>query len=781
METFAYALLGLFGIGYFVLGGADIGVGMLLPFLGRDRRLTIAAIAPFFLGNEVWLVATAGLLTALFPVMEGQVFGQVWGALVVLVSGWIVRDMGLWLRGRQDEATWQRFWDGATVAGSWAVAASWGVAIGQLMGGGAPLFAVTTCGLFALHGAVFAALRLGSEEPRALARRLVPVVLVAGVPCAFGAGIDHLGRTTPLAAGLRRAARAGLVRAGHAEVRRGAGDVRAGDRRRAAAGRGEPAGRRRRGRRVADADRDRGDGAAADRRAGVGLVDVPRPGRRAVVPVTYVLLALAQGLLVVGQADLLSRVLAGSSLLLPLVLVVAGRAALTLGQGTVFGWTAARRKRVLRSRLLERGADVTLLGRGLDALDPYYAGYLPQRYAAAVVPVLVLLRLAVADWPSALVIAVTLPLIPVFGALVGRHTKQATARQWGQLHRLGGHFLDVVAGLPTLRAYGRDAAQTSVVRAMADGHRRATTRTLRIAFLSSFVLEIVATLSVALVAVPAGLRLLSGSLSLRVALLVLLLAPEAYLPLRLLGTRFHAAAEGRAVLDQIPDAPPPSGSVHPVPGRLEISEIVVRYEGAAALDGFSLTVEPGERVALTGPSGAGKSTLLRAVLGFAPVSSGRILVGGVDLTELDLFAWRGQVAYVPQRPHLFAGTVADNLRLGRPEASEAEVRRAAEAAAAHDFIAELPDGYRTELGERGLGLSTGQRQRLAIARAYLMDAPIVILDEPTARLDLRSEALVTEAAARLLEGRTALLVAHRPALLSLADRVVHLTPREVPA
>jgi cytochrome d ubiquinol oxidase subunit II len=202
VDTFAYGLLGFFAIGYFVLGGADIGVGMLLPFLGRDRRLTIAAIAPFFLGNEVWLVATAGLLTALFPGMEGEVFGRIWGALVVLVSGWIIRDMGLWLRGRQDGTAWRQFWDGATVAGSWAVAASWGVAIGLLMGGGAPLFAVTTCGLFALHGAVFAALRLGSEEPRALARRLVPVVLVAGVPCAIGAGTDHLGRTAPLAAGL---------------------------------------------------------------------------------------------------------------------------------------------------------------------------------------------------------------------------------------------------------------------------------------------------------------------------------------------------------------------------------------------------------------------------------------------------------------------------------------------------------------------------------------------------------------------------------------------------
>ncbi|MDN3354610.1 cytochrome d ubiquinol oxidase subunit II [Actinomadura sp. DC4] len=197
MDTFAYALLGFFGIGYFVLGGADIGVGMLLPFLGRDRRLTIAAIAPFFLGNEVWLLATAGLLTALFPGMEGDIFGRTWGAVVLLVCGWMVRDMGLWLRGRRDGAAWRSFWDGATVAGSWAVAASWGLAIGLLMGGGAPLFAITTCGLFALHGAVFAALRLGTPGPRALAGRLAPAVLVAGVPCALGAGAGHLGRTAP--------------------------------------------------------------------------------------------------------------------------------------------------------------------------------------------------------------------------------------------------------------------------------------------------------------------------------------------------------------------------------------------------------------------------------------------------------------------------------------------------------------------------------------------------------------------------------------------------------
>ncbi|MEV5752646.1 thiol reductant ABC exporter subunit CydD [Actinoallomurus sp. NPDC052308] len=564
----------------------------------------------------------------------------------------------------------------------------------------------------------------------------------------------------------------------------------------------------------------------------------------------YILFALAQGVLVAAQADLLSRVLAGSATLLPLAVVVAGRAVLIAGKGSVFRRVAARRKEELRHRLLRAGTgrgpavDVTLLGRGLDALDAFYAGYLPQRYAAAIVPVVVLVRLAVADWPSALVIAVTLPLIPVFGALVGWRTKEATRRQWGSLHRLGGHFLDVVAGLPTLRAYGRDEAQTKVVRAMADGHRRATVRTLRIAFLSSFVLEVVGTLSVALVAVPAGLRLLDGSIDLRTALLVLLLAPEAYLPLRLLGTRFHAAAEGRAVLDQVtetlaepgggprsfptreqtesaakPTGPAtgrkstteqapwttepartatewaPSAAAEPArtatervrtvaerrAARIEVEDLVVRYPGADApvLDRLSLTVEPGERVALAGPSGAGKTTLLRTVLGFLDPEGGRIRVDGVGLDELDLTAWRSRVAYVPQRPHLFAGTVADNIRLGRPEAGADAVRAAAEAAAAHEFIAELPGGYDAPLGERGLGLSTGQRQRIAIARAYLMDAPIVVLDEPTARLDLAAEAAVADAAARLLDGRTALLVAHRPALLSIADRVFHLTGREV--
>ncbi|GAA4632904.1 cytochrome d ubiquinol oxidase subunit II [Actinoallomurus vinaceus] len=209
MDTFAFCLLGFFLVGYFVLAGADIGVGMLLPFLDRERRLTIAAIAPFFLGNEVWLVGSAGLLTALFPVLEADLFGRVWGALSVLVPAWILRDMGLWLRGRRTERTWRTAWDGAIVAGSWGVAASWGVAVGALLGGGGPLFAVTTCGLFALHGAVFATVRLGTETARAVARWIVRAALLVGVPCAVGAGADDLAATVPVAA-LLAAALAGV-------------------------------------------------------------------------------------------------------------------------------------------------------------------------------------------------------------------------------------------------------------------------------------------------------------------------------------------------------------------------------------------------------------------------------------------------------------------------------------------------------------------------------------------------------------------------------------------
>lgn len=531
------------------------------------------------------------------------------------------------------------------------------------------------------------------------------------------------------------------------------------------------------------------------------------------------LLGVLTGLAVVAQATALAIVLtaaAGGRLDRPaltgFVAAVAGRAALSWLQGVVAAHAAATVKAELRTDLLaavgrrgpawlagqRTGALATLAGRGLDALDAYFTGYLPQLVLAVTVPLAVLIRMTVADWRSAVVVAVTLPLIPVFGALLGWQAEAATKRQWRRLTRLGGHFLDMVAGLPTLRAFGRAAGQVETVRRMADGHRVATMRTLRIAFLSSLVLELVATLSVALVAVPIGVRLLGGGMTLATALLVLLLAPEAYLPLRSAGARFHASMEGLTALDEsfrllaAADAAgaAPAGAAEPAgsggarvtdrvpdPARDDIvlDGVTVAYERTTALRDASLTVRPGERIAIIGPSGAGKSTLLGLLLGFVTPTAGRIVVGGVDLATVDPDAWRRRIAWVPQRAHLFADTLAGNIRLGAPDAPEPAVRAAIRDAALTELVAELPAGLDTMLGERGHGLSSGQRQRLALARAFLRDAPLLLLDEPTARLDGASEAAVLAATRRLVTGRTTLLVAHRPALLAGADRIVRVT------
>ena len=318
------------------------------------------------------------------------------------------------------------------------------------------------------------------------------------------------------------------------------------------------------------------------------------------------------------------------------------------------------------------------------------------------VPVAVLARLVFADWSSALIIALTLPLIPIFGALVGWQTQAATERQWRRLSLLGGHFLDMVAGLPTLRAFGRARAQVDVVRRMADGHRSATMRTLRIAFLSALVLELVATLSVALVAVPVGLRLLGGGITLPTALLVLLLTPEAYLPLRAAGSRFHASMEGLTALDEaltvsaVPSrrgtGPGPTAGSRRRDGRGEIrfEAVTVAYDRTTALRDVTLTIRPGERIALVGPSGAGKSTLLGLLLGFVTPTAGRITVDGVDLADVDLDDWRRQLAWVPQRAHLFAASLADNIRLGAPGHPDADAARAAVTAAALDEVVAGP-------------------------------------------------------------------------------------------
>jgi ATP-binding cassette subfamily C protein CydD len=527
-------------------------------------------------------------------------------------------------------------------------------------------------------------------------------------------------------------------------------------------------------------------------------------------------LGLVVTVLVLAQAGLLAHALATAasgtgaaalrSTLMLLLVVVAARALAAGGGEAVALRAAAKVKAQLRARLTAHtlrlgpawlggqrpGEIATLATKGLDALDPYFARYLPQLVLAVAVPVAVVARVAAADPISAVVIAVTLPLIPVFAVLIGLHTKARTQRQWRLLATLGGHFLDVVEGLPTLKLFGRAKAQTQVIQEVSEAHRKATMGTLRVAFLSALVLELAAALATALVAVEVGLRLLAGHLGYQTALLVLLLTPEAYLPLRAVGAQFHASMEGAtaaaracAILET-PLAVPATVRPQPGPGRpaqvdlrtctIKLNEACVAYPGrsALALAGVSLEIGPRERITVTGASGAGKSTLLALLLRFAEPMAGIIEAGGMPLAELDLDAWRGQIAWVPQRPHLFAGTVAENIALGEAGANQAAIERAAARAGAASFIKALPRGYATPLGDRAARLSAGQRQRIALARAFIRDAPLLLLDEPTAHLDAITAAEILATIETLSAERTVVLVSHGPAWADSPGRTITL-------
>ncbi|KMS68096.1 ABC transporter [Streptomyces viridochromogenes] len=527
---------------------------------------------------------------------------------------------------------------------------------------------------------------------------------------------------------------------------------------------------------------------------------------------TVVGLGAVGSVLVIAQAMLIAEAVVGAfkhgmsaaelrTPLLWLVAVAVGRAVVAWLTELAAHRASAAVKSELRGRLLERAAElgpgwlsgqrtgslVALATRGVDALDDYFSRYLPQLGLAVVVPVAVLARIVTEDWVSAAIIVGTLPLIPIFMMLIGWATQSRMDRQWQLLSRLSGHFLDVVAGLPTLKVFGRAKAQAESIRRITGEYRRATMRTLRIAFISSFALELLSTLSVALVAVTIGMRLVHGEMHLYDGLVVLVLAPEAYLPLRQVGAQYHAAAEGLSAAEEIfevLETPVPASGTATVPtGAVSFEGVSVRYPGRStdAVSDASFHIEPGETVALVGPSGAGKSTLLNVLLGFVRPTDGRVSVGGADLAELDLEGWRSRIAWVPQRPHLYAGTIAENVRLARPDADDAAVRRALADAGALEFVDALPEGADTVLGEDGAGLSAGQRQRLALARAFLADRPVLLLDEPTAALDGATEAEVVEAVRRLAVGRTVLLVVHRPALLGVADRVVRLVEAVAPA
>jgi len=527
-------------------------------------------------------------------------------------------------------------------------------------------------------------------------------------------------------------------------------------------------------------------------------------------------IALAQTAVIVAFAWLLTRAITGAVDGMPLAdlapalgglaIVVALRAALLWIREAVAARAAARVQTQLRTALVasigvlgpewlgsrNSAALAITAGRGLDALEAYFGRYLPQLVQTVVATPLILAVMWWQDWISGLTVLLTLPLIPIFMVLIGLATRTVQQRQWRALQRLASRFADTVQGLSTLKVFGRQHRAAASIERVTDEYRRETMRVLRVSFLSGFALEFLASISVAIVAVSIGFRLIDGALTLAVGLFVLLLAPEAYLPLRQVGVQFHAAAEGVAATDDVFDALDAArgtrgadddhdGAASPAtvasaPGRGLVLDAVRVRRGERTLDAVDLVAASGTVTLIEGPSGAGKSSLFAALRGAAPFD-GDATWNGVDVRRLAPSEW---LAWAGQRPGLLAGTIADNVALGDPTPDAATVRRALDlaCAAALDPV--------QELGVQGAGLSGGQAQRVAVARAYYRhlrgNAPVIALDEPSSALDPDTEARLWRGARALADaGAAVLLISHRTSARAIADDVARLEPAEVPA
>ena len=523
-------------------------------------------------------------------------------------------------------------------------------------------------------------------------------------------------------------------------------------------------------------------------------------------------LAALGGMALIGQSALLATVIADAFLrhapltavallLVALLLLALTRAALAWASEVTAQTVSAGVRITLRRRLIERiiargplalasersGELANTTIGGVESLDAYYSQYLPQVALAALIPAMIAVVVVPVDALSGVLLLLTAPLIPIFGALIGDLSAEPARAQWKALSRFSAHFLDVTQGLTTLKIFGRSRRQSETLRYLGEEYRRETMKTLRVAFLSSLALELVSTLSVAVIAVEIGLRLLAGQLSFTRALFVLLLAPEFYLPLRALGARFHAAMSGVTASERIfallgADGAPPEPKQQGVaptlalsaPPTISFEHVRYTYPGAQrpALEDISFSVPAGALVALVGPSGAGKSTVLNLLLRFAEPECGAILINGEPLGGWDARVWRQSLSWVSQRPYLFHGTALDNILLARVGASAEDARRAAIEAHADTFIRALPQGYDTSIGEQGARLSGGQAQRIALARAFMRNAPLLLLDEPTAQLDPVHEERITAGIVRLRRGRTTLVVAHRLSTVIAADLIL---------
>lgn len=513
-------------------------------------------------------------------------------------------------------------------------------------------------------------------------------------------------------------------------------------------------------------------------------------------------LGLISAWVVIGQSVLLAKLVTAISFhhinlqpLMPWVAGLAGlflvRALLTYGAEVLASRACLAIKTGLRAAMLEklfaRGpageaasaeAATTMLD-GVETLDPYFARYLPQMYLCVAVPLAILALVFPLDWISGLVLLVAGPLIPLFMVFVGYRAEAINQRQWEKLLQLGTHFLDVLQGLTTLKLFGRARDEIAIIARISDDYRRTTMEGLRIAFLTSAVLEFFASLAIALVAVMFGARLIHGHFNFYPAFLVLLLAPEFFVPLRGLSVHYHARMSAIASAKQIfeiLDAPVPQHGTSPLaPAEqfdLLCENLSFSYAGHNVIENFSAHFPAGKTTVIVGTSGAGKTTLSRLLLGFLHPTAGRILVNGQNLADVAPESWWRALAWVPQMPRLFHGSIGDNLALGQPQADYAALRGAAARAHAYNFIKSLPGKFGAQVGEGGANLSGGETQRLALARAYLREAKLLILDEATASLDATTEAAILDTMAMMKTGCTAIIIAHRLAVAERADQIL---------
>lgn len=447
----------------------------------------------------------------------------------------------------------------------------------------------------------------------------------------------------------------------------------------------------------------------------------------------------------------------------------------------------------IRAKHVGSGQLVHCLTDAVEAVEAYYSRYLPAKSLITLLPLLILIAIIPVDWWAAIVMLVTAPLIPLFMVFIGKTTQAKNQRQWRRLAQMGGYFLDRLQGMLTLKLFSQSQPEALRVKQIADAYRQDTMAVLRVAFLSSLVLEFLATVAIAMIAVLIGFRLMWGEMTLFQGLFVLLLAPEFYLPLRQMGGHYHARMDALAAAEQLSGLfeqtplPNPGCDRHSnlsQPPLIEFKQVSLSYvdeqqQTRHALKEVNLTLTAGESLGLVGPSGCGKSSIANLLCGFIVPDSGNIYINGGLLTDWQRDKWQQQLAWVSQQPTLFQGSIAENIALAEPNTALANITLAAKQANLHDDIMQLPQQYQTQIGERGQGLSVGQCRRLALARAFCRNASLIILDEPTASLDHHNRQLIMSAIEKLACHKTVLIIAHHLETLNFVDRIAIMQDGEI--